>query len=104
MFSVGDEVIHHESMDQAKERLLDVRKRIEMATDCNRVVSGEDGMGCIGFHEPEITYQLQPRKIAMILSLTVVSQAEGILLRLPSEQGDVSHRTRKRNGRCLRNC
>jgi hypothetical protein len=104
MFSVSDKVIHNEGMDQVKERLLDVTERIKTPTDRNRVVSGEDGMGCIGFHEPEITSQLKPGKISLILSLTVVTQAEGIPLRLPSEQGDVSHRTRKRNDRCLRNC
>ena len=62
MFSVSDEVVHNEGMHQTKECLLNVTERIEMPTDRNGVVGGEDGVGCIRFHKPEIKAQLKSSK------------------------------------------
>jgi len=54
-------------MHQTKKCLLDITERIEMPTNCNGVVGGEDGIGCIQFHKPEIKAQLKSSKKNLIL-------------------------------------
>jgi hypothetical protein len=67
MFSVRDKAVHHEGMYQTKECLLDITERIEMPTERNGVVDGENGVGCIRFHKPEIKGQLYSENNLIVL-------------------------------------
>jgi len=59
MLGVGDQVVHNEGVYNSEEGLLNVPKRIEMASNRDRVLGGEDRVGRIRFHESAIKVWLE---------------------------------------------
>jgi hypothetical protein len=50
MFRICDKTVNGETMNDTRYRVLQIRKRVEMAAKSNRMFGGENGMGSIRFH------------------------------------------------------